>query len=310
MKIKKEYVIVAVVLVALVAYLVFHSPDRTRYQLPVMPEVDKETISKIEISKSGETIVINKKDKKWFIGPKEYPADSAKIKDMLDLLAKFTHTALVSESKNYKRYDLSDDKKIEVKAWSGEELSRQFEIGKEASTYSHTFTKLPGDFKVYQSKGNYRSKFGKDADELRNKVIMSFDKAEIKKIRVFKDKEWIELTRIEEEDKKGAAWEDKDGKKADSKKIGELLNILSTMSGEEYIEDRKKEDLKDPIYIYELTGKKEYTLSIFAKDDKGDKESKKYPSISSENSYPFILHEYDVNRMKEKLEQEKKKADS
>ena len=310
MKIKKEYVIVAVVLVALVAYLVFHSPDRTRYQLPVMPEVDKETISKIEISKSGETIVINKKDKKWFIGPKEYPADSAKIKDMLDLLAKFTHTALVSESKNYKRYDLSDDKKIEVKAWSGEELSRQFEIGKEASTYSHTFTKLPGDFKVYQSKGNYRSKFGKDADELRNKVIMAFDKAEIKKIRVFKDKEWIELTRIEEEDKKGAAWEDKDGKKADSKKIGELLNILSTMSGEEYIEDRKKEDLKDPIYIYELTGKKEYTLSIFAKDDKGDKESKKYPSISSENSYPFILHEYDVNRMKEKLEQEKKKVDS
>ena len=310
MKIKKEYVILAVVLVALVAYLVFHSSDRSRYQLPSMPEVESETISKVEISRSGKTVLLNKKDKKWFIGPKEYPADEAKIKDMLELIGTVTHTALVSESKNYKRYDLSDDKKIEIKAWAGEKLIRHLEVGKEASTYSHTFIKLPGDFKVYQSKGNYQSKFGKDADELRNKVIMAFDKAEIKKIRVFKDKEWIELTRIEEEDKKGAAWEDKDGKKADSKKIGELLNILSTMSGEEYIEDRKKEDLKDPIYIYELTGKKEYTLSIFAKDDKGDKESKKYPSISSENSYPFILHEYDVNRMKEKLEQEKKKADS
>jgi len=306
MKIKKEYVILAVLLIALTAYLVFRSSDRSLYQLPSMPEVDRETISKIEISKSGETVVLNKKDNKWYVGPKEYPADEKVMKDMLDLIGTVTHTALVSESKNYKRYDLTDDAKIEMKAWAGEKMIRHLEIGKEASTYRHTFIKLPGDYKVYQTKGNYQSKFDKDTDELRDKVIMAFDKAGIKKIDVFKDNKWMELTRVEEKDTKTAAWEDKDGKRADSQKIGELLNIISDMSGEEYIEDRKKEDLKDPIYIYKMTGEREYTLSIF---DKEDKESKKYPSISSENDYPFILHEYDVNRMKEKLEPEDKKAE-
>jgi hypothetical protein len=79
------------------------------------------------------------------------------------------------------------------------------------------------------------------------------------------------------------------------------------MSGEQYIEDKKKEDLKNPVYVYKMTGKKEYTLSIFAKENE---DSKQYPSISSENDYPFILHEYDVNRMKEKLESEEKPSAS
>ena len=286
MKIKKEYVILALVLVALVAYLVFHSSDRSRYKLPVMPEVESETISKIEISKSGETVILNKKDKKWYIWPKEYPADEAKIKDMLKLIGAVTHTALVSESKNYKRYDLTDDTKIGMKAWAGEKLIRQLEIGKEASTYSHTFIKLPGDFRVYQTKGNYESKFGKDADELRDKVIMAFDRGEITKISVFKDKKWIELTRIEEKDKKETAWEYRDGKRADSKKIGELLNILSDMSGEEYIEDKKKEDLKNPIYIYKMTGKKEYTFPSLQKMTKRTKNPNSIPPYRRKTTIP------------------------
>jgi len=303
MKMKKEYLILAVIVVALVAYLVFHSSDRNRYALPSMPDVEGDTISKIEITKAGKTVVVTKKDGKWYVGPKEYPADQPKIKDMVELIQTVTHTALVSESKTYQRYDLTDDTKIALKAWAGETLVRHMEIGKEASTYRHTFTMIPGDFRVYQTTGSYESKFDKDADELRDKVIMAFDKKEITKIEVFKDKEWVTLTRVDGTDTEKTAWEDAEGKGADSTKIGELLNIISDMSGEEYIEDRTKEDLKDPIYIYRMTGKKEYTLSIYAKEDA---ESKQYPSISSENDYPFILHEYDVNRMKEKLEPEEK----
>ena len=38
---------------------------------------------------------------------------------MLDVIEELTLTALVSESKNYVRYDLSHDEKITVKAWKG-----------------------------------------------------------------------------------------------------------------------------------------------------------------------------------------------
>ena len=60
--------------------------------------------------------VLNKKGNNWYVSPEGYPVDSGKIKTMLDVIENLTVTAMVSESKNYDRYDLSDDKKITIKA--------------------------------------------------------------------------------------------------------------------------------------------------------------------------------------------------
>ena len=51
MKIKKEYIILAAIILALALYLYFHEEQRTLYQLPVLPEVSAKDISKIEIDK-------------------------------------------------------------------------------------------------------------------------------------------------------------------------------------------------------------------------------------------------------------------
>ncbi len=53
MKIKKEYIILAVIIVALLLYLSQRSTDRTLYQLPKMPEISNSDINKIEVNKSG-----------------------------------------------------------------------------------------------------------------------------------------------------------------------------------------------------------------------------------------------------------------
>ena len=129
MKLKKEYFILTAILVALILYIALHRSNRTHYQLPELSEVTGKHISKLEITTAGNSIIFNQKDNTWHIEPKGYRADSTKIKNMLNVIEKLKLTALISESKNYIRYDLINDKNIHVKAWQGKTLLREFDIG-------------------------------------------------------------------------------------------------------------------------------------------------------------------------------------
>ena len=96
MKIKKEYIILAVITAALLLYLSQRSTDRTLYQLPDVPEISNSDINKIEINKNSTSIVLSKEGDLWTIGPIKYPADTLKVTNMLDVMGKLTLTALVS----------------------------------------------------------------------------------------------------------------------------------------------------------------------------------------------------------------------
>lgn len=302
MKIKKEYSILLAVIIALSLYLTLRNPDRTQYQLPEVPEVDRKDISKIEIAKPDISIVLNKQGGSWHIAPQAYSADTDKVKNMLDVIEKLTLTALVSESKNYDRYNLNDNEKIVVKAWKEDTLRREFEVGKAATSYRHTFVKLAGDDRVYHARGNFRDKFDQTVDNLRDKTVLSFDQTEIREIRITKGEQLmvfgrkqvpVEVTAGKEAEvrsppspKAETVWQTAEGKKGDESKLSRLLTTLSNLRCEKYIDDRKKEDFTNPIYALQLKGLQEYTLSIFAKTDKSDKN---YPAVSSANDYPFLL---------------------
>ncbi|MCK5485903.1 MAG: hypothetical protein KAI86_06800, partial [Desulfobacterales bacterium] len=112
MKAKKEYIILILIIVGLSVYLFMRSSDRTFYELPKIAGLEQDQITKIEISKGGDSIVLNKKDNKWHLEPHGYLADTNTVKDMLNVLGAFTLTTLVSESKDYVRYDLNAEKRI------------------------------------------------------------------------------------------------------------------------------------------------------------------------------------------------------
>ena len=315
MKVKKEYFILAGVMVALILYLVLHRSDRTHYKLPDITGVSGKQISKLEIEKADKALVLNKKDNTWYIDPKGYPADSDKVKNMLDVIENLTLTALVSESKNYVRYDLSHDKKITVKAWQGKTLSREFDIGKAANTYQHTFVRLATDSNVYHARGDFKRKFNQTVDELRDKTVLSYTEKDIRKITLTKDQKTLTLTQkqiSEQKDKKKdtpdttsekpettIVWQDGEGKTVDKERVNRLLSFLNPLECETYINDAKKDDLKNPTYAVALKADKEYSLSVFTKKDK---DAKTYPAISSENEYPFLLSESQVESIKSKIE--------
>ena len=314
MKVKKEYFILAGVMVALILYLVLHRSDRTHYKLPDITGVSGKQISKLEIVKADKTLVLNKKNNTWYIDPKGYPADSDKVKNMIDVIEKLTLTALVSESKNYVRYDLTDDKKLTVKAWNGKTLSREFDIGKAANTYQHTFVRLATDSNVYHARGDFRRKFNQTVDDLRDKTVLSYTQKDIRELTLTKDKKTITLTQNQISEQKGKkkdkpdttsekpettiVWQDADGKKVDKERINSLLSFLNRLQCETYITDEKKDDLKNPTYAVVVKGDKEYSLSVFAKKEK---DAKTYPAISSENEYPFLLSNSQVDTIKTKI---------
>ena len=322
MKIRKEYFILAAIILALSLYLFLRESDRALYELPKLPAVPQDNISKIEITKQDGVITLNRRNDSWNIGPQEYPADNARVKDMLRIIENLTLTAMVSESKDYTRYQLDDEHKITVRASIGEKLSRDFDIGKVAPSYRHTFVKLKENELVYHARQNFRHTFDVNVDDIRDKQVLAFDKTEIQEIRLLKngrsllcarsttsvnaDKETVAKTRPSQGQM--LIWESAEGQRCDEKKLNRLLDTLSNLRCERYIDNKKKEDLTDPIYSIELKGTQEYKLSIFAKAE-GD--AKSYPATSSENKYPFLLPEEKVQSImkahEEMLEETEKK---
>lgn len=330
MKIKKEYIALVVVMVALVAYLVFHKTDRTHYQLPDIPEVSEKKISKLEITTKGEKILLNKKDDDWFVGEKAYPADKGKVNDMLDILGNLSVTVLVSESKNYVRYELDDEKRISVKAWTGAEPSRDLDIGKAASTYQHTFIKLAGDPNIYHARGYFRIKFEKSTDDLRDKVVLSFKEDGIKAVEIYRDQSTTLISKkekpLEKKEEKGTEsekdkgsdkdlqkqfeWQTADGKNVEASKVKDLISYFTDLRCDSYIEDKNTKDFEalDPMVRITLKGEKDYSLSLFAKNKEKEDNT---PAVSSMNQYPFFITDSAVeqidNKIKALLNPEEKK---
>ncbi len=304
MKLKKEFIVLAIIIIVLAGYLIVKNRDRTQYQLPDLAKIEQNQISKLEITQSGKDIVLNKKDNSWFIAPHEYPADSEKINPMLAALEDLKVTALVAESKNYLRYDLSPEKKITVKAWIGNTSGREVNIGKAAATFQHTYVKLPNDPNVYHARGNFRSKFDQTGDTLRDKQVLSINTGDLHEIRIIAGgqttvirKRKSEPEKSDSKDKKPKTeWETKTGQAIDSGKLEAFLAPFSRLYCDTYIDQKQKSDFQNPAYQIIFIEKKEHSLSFFNKiDPKADN----YPGVSSANPYPFLLATSEVDRIKE-----------
>ncbi len=331
--IKKEYVLLAVVIVALLLYLVFRSGDKVHYKLPELDSIDAKTLTKIEIAKPNQTLTLVKKENKWLIEPNDYPTDENKVNNITSTICDLTLNALASKSRNYSRYDLDNDKAIQVKAYQKDQVVREFEVGKTTPTNNHTFVKLKEDDRVYHANKSFRMYFDQKTDDLRDKVVMKLDTNEVSEIEIEKEgKKYLftktakpvetktenakkeEAKKEEKEsppDKTETIWATKEGKEGNKTELDSILNQLSDLRCDGYLDDKKKEDFKEPIYTIKVKGQKEYVLSIYEKLEESDKEeetsSGKYPVLSSENPYPFSLSTYKAERLMKKPEELLKK---
>ena len=300
MKIKKEYIILILIIIGLSVYLFMRNSGRTLYQIPQLDGLKQSEITKIEISQGGNSVILKKKDNQWYLEPTGFLADKIKVNAMLNVLESLALTALVSESKDYNRYDLDAENRITVKAWQQETLKRNFDIGKAAPSFRHTFVKLGDDSRVFHARDNFRGKFDFTVDSLRDKTVLSFKTADIRQVEIIKAPASQKLVRKEvpvtpaagQQQKTETApaaavkfeWQNDNGEKGNDRNLNRLLTTLGDLKCADYINDRQKDAFSAPIYTVKLKGIKDYQLEIFAKLQKDDK---KYPAVSSDSDYPF-----------------------
>lgn len=302
MKIKKEFIVLAIVIVAVSLYLIAHKRDRSHYELPAVAAISKKDITKLEVAKGESQIALVRKDNLWYVDPQGFLADAEKVSRMLDALENLTLTALVSESQSYVRYDLDEQNRIQVKAWNGERLVRDIEVGKTAPSFRHTFVKPAHDKNVYHARDSFRDRFDITVADVRDKKALVFQPEDARELRISRDKQTVDFTRSQKPAEEPAAdqaspsedssvkplWLSSDGHKADQAKLDRLISTLSNLRCESYVEGRTKEEFTEPIYAVQLKGNEEHSLSIFAKLKEEDK---KYPAVSSGNPDPFFLSE-------------------
>ncbi len=299
MSLKKEYIMLIIIIISLFAYIAFfQKKNKIHYTLPETGKIQKEEISKLTLTGLTSSITLARKDETWFIEPQHFHADRGKVDDMINALSGLKLTALVSESGNYALYELDDERRIRVKAFHEDTPLLSIGIGKPASSFRHTFVTLNNDRRVYHAAGNLRSIFDKTISGLRDKSVLKIDE-EIAEIMLENGGETLRLVRTEapvsvDLNQKTAEprqepsnrWLTSDGKAVKDKEVDSMLNFLANLACDEFLEERTKEDFAEPVYTVLLKGLKEYSISFFEKTDS------KYPAVSSENDYPFLLSEW------------------
>jgi hypothetical protein len=299
MKIKKEYLILAAVIFGLSAYLFYRSADRTHYTLPKLPALAAADVTKVQMTRGGETVTLARKEGRWVIEPQGWAVDPKTAQEILEAVSGLSLTALVSESRSYAVYELDDERKANVKAWQGDQLRREFDVGKAAPSFRHTFVRPAGDERVFHAQDNISFRFRMAVDDLRDKAVLAFKPEEIEEIRITQAASTTTLTRKKEEAAAGqatpaTAWVGSDGRTAETGAVQSLLTALSNLHCDKFITDRDKASFGAPGLTIALKGDKDYSLMIFAPLSA---DSKDRPAVSSGSDYPFTLAEHQVNEL-------------
>lgn len=308
MKSKKEFVILSGIIAVLAAYLFFQNTDRTHYELPVLPTLGEGDITVMEVITGDATMELRKIDDTWYVEPGRFKADESHVKPMVDAIRNLTLTALVSEAGNDHRYDLDDEKRIRVRAFTGDREIRTVDIGKAAPSHQHTFVKPAGDKRVFHARENFRPRFERGRSDLMDKTVLIVDRANVNRIEIARpDAAPMVLSlaqkAVESPDaaEAGAAvpepetvWQDAGGNPVPESEINDLLSTMASLKCREFIEDRTRESYTSPLVTLTFHDGKDRVLTIF---EKHHPEDTAYPAISSENDHPFLLSQFTAEEM-------------
>lgn len=319
MKVKREIVMLVALIGLLSAYLLQRTTDRSRYRLPEPPEIKRTEIDRIDITRAGEAITLERKGDGWIVVPQGFAVEAEAAARMLDALQTVRLSALVSEAGDYQRYELDPKQAIKVTAQAGGKEVRSLEVGKTAASFRHTFVKLAGDDRVYQAEGNFQESFKKTVADLRDKLVLSFNQADIQNLTVTHQGRSLSLNRLpapaaaagEGDPQPQSAdpdqappdqWQSADGRPAERAKVNELLANLSHLRCSGYLEGKTKDSLQGAIYRVELKGAQDaqnYRLELFAK---AEPNATVHPATSSASEQPFLVPDWKAKDIMQPLD--------
>lgn len=299
---KKEYLILIALIFILSAYLFLHKENKDNYTLPAIKKIDISEITGFILNKKQGPIKFIKKEKTWTLTDKEYPADPSSVESILDTIKTLKLSALVSQKQDLKRYELDDENRIQVKVMKGPSAIFEFTMGKTAPTFNHTFVMISDDNNIYHANGSFRSNFDKTVEDFRDKKVLEFKQAAIKRFTIEKD--GLSRTLISKEEKKdkeksSITWSSEDGTLVDNKVVSTLLSSLSFLECETYLESLSKNEVEKEKQLCKIHLENETGIElILFKTDKEDGIS----GISSMNRDVFALSAFNGKEIVSNIE--------
>ncbi len=299
---KKEYILLAVAIVALGLYLLLRNTDKTHYEIPEVDTPDKEQVTGLDIIGPSGTLALKRSDDGWLSHPEGYPLDAGKVDAMLDALSGLDIVSLVSEAESYVQYDLDDDKRVFVEATGIDKELLKLDIGKAASTQRHTYVKLPDDKNVYQVSGNIRRTFDVEIWSLRDKKVLALDRSDITGLTIESEGEKISLSKISRPVEPSAegqppqavtAWITADSTEADGTVVDGILGRLANLQCDGFPEDDQQVETGEPAFTLTIHGTRDETLKIY-----GPSGEKMFLATSSQYEFPFMLAEWKLGQIR------------
>ncbi len=304
---KKEYLILILIIAGLSAYLFLHKENRDNYTLPAIEKIDTANITAIEITRSDSTVRLDKADKAWTVTDGKFPADASMVETLLDTIKTFRLTALVSQKSDLSRYELDKGSRIAVRFFESDSPVFELTIGKDAPTFNHTFVMVGSDPNVYHAAGSFRNDYDRDAGEFRDKLVLEVKKGAVKSFTVAKGKLSKTLIAEETKDEAGEAavsWRaaddgDSKNKTAYSKNISTFLSSISYLKCDTYLPEKAKAAMQNQPADYSLTVETDSQIQ-FRLYQTG--ETDKVIGISSMNDYVFALSDFDAEQIMESMD--------
>ena len=289
---KKEYLILIALILLLGAYLLFHKENNDNYSLPAIVKMTPDKITALEIVRDKNSIDLVKKGEDWTLKNIDRPADKVAVENMLDALRDLKLSALVSEKKDTRRYELDEKNQIRVKVIEGDMPVFEFAMGKTAPTFNHTFVMIEKDSSIYHARGSFRTYFKKSIQDLRDKKVLKFNEKKITKFTIQKDGKSKTFTADQEEvkDKEPKiTWLASDKSAIDTKSLSDLLSALSLLECESFSGDDKKQAITkaDPFCSIQLHNGDSITLTLVK-----TKDAEQLSGISSMNPDAFALSKF------------------
>lgn len=170
----------------------------------------------------GDTIRLERDGERWAVDG--HPADSAKVADLLPVLAAARSTELVARNPdNHEALGVSDasSRRVELYTDAGDPVV--FHLGNRDFGRGGYYVRAPNAAEVYRLDGPLGGFLSRDRDGWRDRLIAALDTAALREILIRRGDGEATLVRGEGE------WQ-VDGLPADASAVGDLLRLLATLS--------------------------------------------------------------------------------
>ena len=278
--------------------------DRIGYTLPDLALVDPNAVREIVIARAGGAVSLARTEHGWLVRPGGYPAHQPSADFLLDALVNLTIMDVVSTRDDLSRFDLDEEHRISVALIGTGEggvqdvVLRAIEIGRLASTYGHTYVRIPGDNRILQAQGQLRTAFDRNVEILRDKSVFAFDPAdvteivasapfsEIKEVRVVRGDDGWQRASV-------AMLVPDNADRLDRNSVDGALSFFGSLPA--YIFRYEGAPLTAPWLVVEFVADKRHVLSVYKL------EGNLFPARTSNSEYDFKMAQFQVSFITELL---------